>query len=261
MLQNRTMLITGIASERSIAYGIAKACHGAGAQLILTYQSDMLKQRVEKIAKSLNAYPPIELDVNNDNSLATLAERCQQYAPTLDGIVHAIAYAEKSQLEGEFTKNITREGFQTAHNISSYSFAAIAKQCTPLLSDTASLLTLTYIGSQRTMPSYNTMGCAKASLEAMVRYMAYDLGKDNIRVNAISAGGIRTLAASGIKGFKQLLKHQSHITPLKQTLTIDHIGQVALFLLSPMSCSVTGDIIYADNGFHLIGGALPQETL
>ena len=260
MLTNKTILITGIASDKSIAYGIAKQANALGAKLILTYQNDALKSRVEKLAESLNAYPPIPCDVADDASLEALPSLIRPYTDTIDGLVHCIAYADKSQLEGDFTKNITRSGFLQAQEISAYSFAALAKHTRSLLSSGASLLTLTYIGSSRAMPSYNTMGCAKASLEAMVRYMALDLGKDDIRVNAISAGAIRTLAASGIKGFKKLHKHQTNITPLKQALTTDQVGDVAAFLLSHMSRAITGEVIFADNGFHLIGAALPEET-
>ena len=259
LLQNKTLLITGIASERSIAYGIAKACAAQGAQLILTYQNEKLKTRVEKAAATFNAIATLELDVSSDDSLNAFYQDLKSVTPSLDGIVHAIAYADRSQLEGNIVDNMTRSGFLQSQDISSYSLAALTKICLPLMRAGGSVITLTYIGSQRAMPSYNAMGLAKASLESMVKYMAYGLGEQDIRVNAISAGAIKTLAASGIKGFKKLHKQQTEITPLKSALTIDHVGGTAAFLLSDLAAAITGDVIYVDNGFHLVGAPTITE--
>lgn len=254
ILKDKTFLITGIASERSIAYAIAKSAHEQGANLILTYQNEKLKTRVESAAEQFSASGVIKLDVSCDSQLDTFTKDLKGLAPDgIDGLVHSIAYADKNQLEGTILANMTREGFLTAQNISSYSLAGLTQACLPYLNANSSIITLTYIGSQRAMPSYNAMGLAKASLESMVRYLAFELGPKDIRVNAISAGAIRTLAASGIKGFKNLQKQQSQITPLKGTLTNDDVGKASIFLLSEWSSAVTGEVIYVDNGFHLVG--------
>ena len=254
ILKGKTFLITGIASERSIAYAIAQSAHEQGANLILTYQNEKLKSRVEAAAGKFGASAILNLDVSSDENMSAFADKLAALSPNgIDGVVHAIAYADRSQLEGTMLANMTRDGFLTAHNISSYSLTALTQACLPHLNENSSIVTLTYIGSQRAMPSYNAMGLAKASLESMVRYLAYELGSKNIRVNAISAGAIRTLAASGIKGFKQLQKQQSQITPLKGTLTNDDVGKASTFLLSDWSKAVTGEVIYVDNGYHLVG--------
>lgn len=254
LLEGKRALIVGVASNRSIAYGIAKAMHREGAELAFTYQNDKLKDRVEKFADELDSTIIIPCDVSKDDEIQAVFEHIDDYWDGLDILVHSVAYAPREQLEGEYLESVTREGFLMAHEISSYSFTALADAARPMMKGrNGSLLTLSYIGAVRAMPNYNVMGVAKASLEANVRYMAASLGPEGIRVNAISAGPIRTLAASGIKGLREFLEHVEKTSPLRRNVTIDEVGNVAAFLCSDYASAITGEVTYVDCGYNAIG--------
>ncbi|MBM4222828.1 MAG: enoyl-ACP reductase [Gammaproteobacteria bacterium] len=249
-VQNKIYLITGIASERSIAYGIAEVLSHYGAKLILTYQNERFRERVETYGHQWNTLATIECDVQNEASLAECIRAVESLECKLNGIVHSIAYADPEQLQGRFLDAITRDGFLKAHDISAYSFCALLKAFESfLVPNESAALTLTYLGSQRALPSYNVMGLAKASLEAAVRYTAANLGPSGIRVNAISAGPIKTLAASGIKGIKSMMEQAQERSFLGRNITTREIGETAAFLLSNYSSAITGQIIYADGGY------------
>ncbi len=255
-LENKRALIVGVASNRSIAWGIAKAMRREGARLAFTYQNDKLKDRVRKLADELDADSVIPCDISHDEPIR---EMCHAISDTWDGLdilVHSAAFAPREQLDGDYVSVTTREGFLTAHNVSSYSFTALGKATRPLMAGrNAAMLTLSYIGAQRAMPNYNVMGVAKASLEANVRYMAASLGGDQIRVNGISAGPIKTLAASGISGLKDFLHYAEHTSPLSRNVTIDEVGNVAAFLCSDLASAITGEITYVDCGYNIVGMA------
>ena len=255
LLEGKRALVVGVASNRSIAWGIAQAMKREGAEIALTYQNEKLRERVEKFAAQLDTEITVPCDVADDKQILDVFGHLDNYWDSLDILVHSIAYAPKDQLEGEYLESVTREGFLTAHEISSYSFSALADAARPMMrnSDGASMLTLSYIGAVRAMPNYNVMGVAKASLEANVRYMAASLGPENIRVNAISAGPIRTLAASGIKGLKEFLNQVEKVAPLRRNVTIEEVGNVAAFLCSDYASAVTGEITYVDCGYNAIG--------
>ncbi len=256
LLDGKRALIVGVASNRSIAWGIAKAMHREGAQLAFTYQNEKLRERVEGFAAELNSTITMPCEVASDEQIQAAVEQLNTHWDSLDILVHSIAYAPREQLEGSYIDAVTREGFLTAHEISSYSFAALAKAVRPLMQGrNAAMLTLSYIGAVRAMPNYNVMGVAKASLEANVRYMATCLGPEGIRVNAISAGPIRTLAASGISGLRDFLSHVEQVAPLRRNVTIDEVGNVAAFLCSDYASAVTGEITYVDSGYNAIGMA------
>lgn len=250
-LTGKRILVTGVASNRSIAYGIAKSMHKAGAELAFTYQNDKLKSRVEEFAADFNSKIILPCDVAEDASITNLFVELKKVWPKFDGFVHAIAFAPADQLDGDYVEHVTREGFKIAHDISSYSFVAMAKACRALLNPHSALLTLSYLGAERAIPNYNVMGLAKASLEANVRYMANAMGPEGIRVNAISAGPIRTLAASGIKNFKKMLTHCEQVTPIRRTVTTEDVGNSAAFLCSDLSSGVTGEILHVDGGFSI----------
>lgn len=250
-LKNKRILVTGVASNRSIAYGIAEAMHKQGAELAFTYQNEKLKSRVEEFAKEFNSSIVLPCDVAEDASIDALFAELKKVWPKFDGFVHAIAYAPADQLDGDYVNSVTREGFAIAHDISSYSFAAMAKASRSMLNSNAALMTLSYLGAERAIPNYNVMGLAKASLEANVRYMANAMGPEGIRVNAISAGPIRTLAASGIKNFRKMLTHCEQVTPIRRTVTIEDVGNTAAFLCSDLSAGITGEIIHVDGGFSI----------
>ncbi len=253
-LAGKRALITGIASERSIAWGIARAMAGQGAELALTYQNEKLQPRVEKFAQKLNASFVAPCDVSTDSEIEVLLDTVQNHWNSIDIVVHSIAFAPREQLEGLYLDAVSREGFLMAHDISSYSFSALARGFAPLLKErNGALLTLTYIGAMRSMPGYNVMGLAKASLEANVRYCAQSLGADGIRVNAISAGPIRTLAASGIRGMKTMMDYYEKISPLGRGVTIEEVGNAAAFLCSDLASGITGEILYVDGGFNSVG--------
>jgi enoyl-[acyl-carrier protein] reductase I len=244
----------GLASERSIAYGIASAMHREGAELALTYQNDKLKERVHKMADEWGSSIVVPCDVVDDQQINAVFDTLGQHWDGLDIVVHSVAYAPADQLGGDYLEQVTREGFKIAHDISSYSFAALGKAAYPLMQNRkGALLTLTYLGSLRAVQNYNVMGIAKASLEANMRYMAYSLGPKGIRVNAISAGPIRTLAASGIKDFRKMLAFNEKITPLRENVSIDEVGNASAFLCSDLAAGITGQILYVDGGFHIVG--------
>ena len=256
MLQGKRALITGVASNRSIAWGIAQAMHREGAELAFTYQNDKLKERVETFAAELGSTITLPCELTDDTQIANVIEHLGSVWGGLDILVHSAAFAPREMLEGNYLDNLNREGFLMAHDISSYSFAALAKAARPIMQGRkAAMLTLSYIGAVVAMPNYNVMGVAKASLEANVRYMAAGLGPEGIRVNAVSAGPIRTLAASGIKGLKGFLSQVEQHAPLRRNVTIEEVGNVAAFLCSDLATAVTGEITYVDCGYNIVGTA------
>lgn len=251
-LAGKKALIIGVASKRSIAWGIAQSMHREGAELAFTYQNDRLKDRVVEFAEELNSTLTFPCDVQHDSEIDTTMSALKDAWGTFDIIVHAVGFAPREQLDGDYLDCVTREGFQIAHDISSYSFAALAKAARPMLNENGALLTLSYLGSVRSMPNYNVMGLAKASLEANTRFMAHSLGPQGIRVNAISAGPIRTLAASGIGDFKKLLNYVADTSPLKRNVTIEQVGDTAAFLCSDLAAGITSQVVYVDNGFNSV---------
>jgi len=252
LMKGKRGLIMGVANERSIAWGIADALHKAGAELAFTYQGDTFKKRVIPLVQPLNPAALIDCDVSEQGSVDACFEELKSIWPTLDFLVHAIAFSDKEQLKGRYI-DTTPENFAMTMNISCYSFTAVANRAEKMMTNGGSLLTLTYYGAEKVMPHYNVMGVAKAALEASVRYMAEDLGKRAIRVNAISAGPIRTLAASGIGDFRYILKWNELNAPLRRTVTIEEVGNSAVFLLSDMGKAVTGECMHVDAGYHIVG--------
>ena len=254
LLSGKRVLVTGVASTRSIAWGVARAMRREGAELAFAYQNERLGERVGKLAAELGSTLAIGCDVSADDDVDRLFQRLGDTWPDLDGLVHAIAFAPREALEGSFLAGLDREAFRVAHDVSAYSFAALAGGGRELMrGNGGAMLTLTYLGSQRVFPGYNVMGPAKASLEATVRYLAEDLGPEGIRVNAISAGPIRTLAASGISGFRKLLDHAQRVAPLRRNVTIDDVGNAAAFLCSDLAGGITGETTFVDAGYHAIG--------
>ncbi|WP_338759143.1 enoyl-ACP reductase FabI [Massilia sp. METH4] len=253
-LQGKKILITGVLSNRSIAYGIAQACHREGAELAFTYVGERFKDRITDFAAEFGSKLVFDCDVASDEQIEALFRDLGQSWDSLDGFVHAIGFAPREAIAGEFLDGFSRENFRVAHDISAYSFPAMVKAALPLLKPGSSVLTLSYLGAVRAIPYYNTMGLAKASLEASVRYLAENLGQQGIRSNGISAGPIKTLAASGIKDFSKLLGFAASHAPLRRNVTIEEVGNTAAFLLSDLSSGITGDIIYVDGGFsHVMG--------
>lgn len=253
-LAGKRALIVGVASERSIAWGIARAMHREGAELALTYQGEKLEGRVRKLAAELGSSLVLPLDVGEDAQIDAVFAALGEQWGALDVIVHAVAYAPREQLAGEYIDAIDREGFRIAHDISSYSLAALARAGRPLMQGRAgAVLTLSYLGAVRTCPHYNVMGLAKASLEANVRYLAESLGPEGIRVNAISAGPIKTLAAVGISDFRKLLEHTAANAPLRRNVDIDEVGNAAAFLCSDLASGITGEVMYVDGGYSTVG--------
>lgn len=250
-LKELRILVTGVASKLSIAYGIAQAMHREGAELAFTYQNDKLKGRVEEFAAQLGSDIVLQCDVAEDASIDTMFAELGKVWPKFDGFVHSIGFAPGDQLDGDYVNAVTREGFKIAHDISSYSFVAMAKACRSMLNPGSALLTLSYLGAERAIPNYNVMGLAKASLEANVRYMANAMGPEGVRVNAISAGPIRTLAASGIKDFRKMLAHCEAVTPIRRTVTIEDVGNSAAFLCSDLSAGISGEVVHVDGGFSI----------
>ncbi|MEC5160463.1 enoyl-[acyl-carrier protein] reductase I [Janthinobacterium sp. CG_23.3] len=253
-LQGKKILITGLLSNRSIAYGIAKACHREGAELAFTYVGERFKDRITDFAKEFNSELIFDCDVSSDEQITAVFTDLATHWDQLDGLVHAIGFAPREAIAGDFLDGLSREGFKIAHDISAYSFPAMAKAALPMLRSGSSVLTLTYLGAVRAIPYYNTMGLAKASLEASVRYLAESLGQKGIRANGISAGPIKTLAASGIKDFGKLLGFAASHAPLRRNVTIDEVGNTAAFMLSDLASGITGEITYVDGGFsHVMG--------
>ncbi|SHN29348.1 enoyl-ACP reductase FabI [Rhizobacter sp. OV335] len=254
-LAGKRFLITGVLSNRSIAYGIARACRREGAELAFSYVGERFRDRVAEFAAEFDSTLLFDCDVASDEQIDAMFNQLGETWPQFDGFVHSIGFAPREAIAGDFLEGLSREGFRIAHDISSYSFPALAKAAASRLTPKAALLTLSYLGAMRSVPSYNTMGLAKASLEASVRYLAASLGPKGVRVNGISAGPIKTLAASGIKGFGKILDVVEQNAPLRRNVTIDDVGNVAAFLLSDLAAGVTSEITYVDGGFsHAMGG-------
>jgi enoyl-[acyl-carrier protein] reductase I len=253
-LSGKRALIVGLASNRSIAWGVAKAMQREGAELAFTYQNDKLRDRVEKMAGECGTEITVPCDVSNDEQIDAVFDHLDNYWDHLDIIIHSVAFAPRAELEGDYLESVSREGFRVAHEISSYSFSALAKAgCRMMEGRDGALLTMSYYGAEKAMPNYNVMGLAKASLEANVRYMAQSLGPDGIRVNAISAGPIRTLAAAGISNFRKMLDLMENTAPLRRNVTIEEVGNAAAFLCSDLASGITGEITYVDAGYNTTG--------
>ncbi len=253
-LHGKRALITGIISQRSIAWGIADAMHREGAQLAFTYVNDSLKSRVDEAANAFGSNIVLPCDVAHDDQIEALFANLGKHWDGLDILVHSIGFAPREAIQGEYLDNLTRENFKIAHDISSYSLSAMAKAARPLMKGRGgSILTLTYLGSDRAMANYNVMGVAKASLEASVRYLAYNLGAEGTRVNGISAGPIKTLAAAGVSNFRKMLEHVEQTSPLRRNVNIEEVGNVAAFLCSDLASGVTGEIVFVDAGFNIMG--------
>ena len=259
-LSAKKILVTGLLSNRSIAYGIAKAARREGAELAFTYVGDRFKDRVTDLAGEFGSDIVLPCDVSSDEQITGLFDALGRRWDGLDGLVHAIAYAPREAISGTLLEGLSRDGFRQAQEISAYSFPALAKAALPMMQGRAgAMLTLTYLGAERQIPHYNTMGLAKASLEASVRYLAADLGPRGIRVNAISAGPIKTLAAAGIAGFGKILKHVETFAPLRRNVTVEEVGNAAAFLLSDLAAGITADILYVDGGFNVVSVTIAEE--
>jgi len=259
-LAGKRILLTGLLSNRSIAYGIAQACKREGAELAFTYVGDRFKDRITEFAAEFGSELVFPCDVADDAQIEALFVSLREHWPSLDGLVHSIGFAPREAIAGDFLDGMTRENFRIAHDISAYSFPALAKAARPMLSPNASLLTLSYLGAERVVPNYNTMGVAKAALEACVRYMAGSLGSTGARVNGISAGPIKTLAASGIKGFGKILDFVAQNAPLKRNVTVEQVGNAAAFLLSDLASGVTAEVMHVDGGFSTVVGGMAAEA-
>lgn len=261
LLRGKRILVMGVLSQRSIAYGIARACAAQGAELAFTYQNARVEKRVAELAQAMGVTQVLGCDVSDDAQIAQMVDELARHWPRLDGLVHAIAFAPREAIAGDFLQGASREAFRIAHDVSSYSLIGVCRAAAGLMEGApASVLTLSYLGSERMVPSYNTMGLAKASLEAAVRYLAGSLSPRGIRVNAISAGPIRTLAASGIRGFSRILEHVERNAPIRRNVTIEDIGNVASFLLSDLSSAMTGELLYVDGGFHWMASGIGGDT-
>jgi enoyl-[acyl-carrier protein] reductase I len=261
-LSGKKLLITGVLSNRSIAYGIARACRQQGAEIALSYVGERFKERTAEFAKAFDSELIFDCDVGDDGQIERLMTDLSAHWPKFDGLVHAIGFAPREAIAGDFLEGLSREAFRVAHDISAYSFPALAKAALPFLNDNASVLTLSYLGALRTVPNYNTMGLAKASLEASVRYLAESLGSQGrgLRANGISAGPIKTLAASGIQGFGKILKVVAEASPIRRNVTIEDVGHVAAFLLSDLAAGVTAEITYVDGGFSQVVGGIAEPS-
>ena len=263
-LTGKKLLITGVLSNRSIAYGIAKACHAQGAELAFSYVGERFKDRITDFAAEFDSKLIFDCDVGSDEQIERMFAELSQTWPQFDGFVHSIGFAPREAIAGNFLEGLSREGFRIAHDISAYSFPAMAKAALPYLNDKSSLLTLSYLGALRSIPNYNTMGLAKASLEASVRYLAEAVGKlpdgRSMRANGISAGPIKTLAASGIKDFGKLLSRVADASPLRRNVTIEDVGNVAAFLLSDLASGMTAEITYVDGGFSQTAGLSADQV-
>jgi enoyl-[acyl-carrier protein] reductase I len=258
-LSGKKLLITGVLSNRSIAYGIAKACHAQGAELAFSYVGERFKDRITEFAADFDSKLIFDCDVGDDTQIEQLFAGLSSHWPQFDGFVHAIGFAPRDAISGDFLEGLSREGYKIAHDISAYSFPAMAKAALPFLRDNAALLTLSYLGALKVVPNYNTMGLAKASLEASVRYLAESLGPKKIRVNGISAGPIKTLAASGIKDFGKILSAVAQKAPIRRNVTSEDVGNVAAFLLSDLAGGVSAEIVYVDGGFSQVVGGISAD--
>ena len=261
-LSGKKLLITGVLSNRSIAYGIAKACHDQGAELAFSYVGERFKDRISEFAADFDSKLVFDCDVGDDAQIEQLFKDLSAHWPTFDGFVHSIGYAPREAIAGDFLDGLSREGFKIAHDISAYSFPAMAKAALPYLNDKSAVLTLSYLGAIRNVPNYNTMGLAKASLEASVRYLAESLGAKGrgMRANGISAGPIKTLAASGIKGFGKILSVVAETSPIRRNVTIEDVGNVAAFLMSDLAAGMTAEITYVDGGFSQGVGGIAEPS-
>jgi enoyl-[acyl-carrier protein] reductase I len=260
-LSGKRALIVGVASDRSIAWGIAQAMHREGAELAFSYVNEKFKERVQPLAESLGSKLTMQLDVTNDAEIDSAFAAIKQAWGSLDIVVHAVAYAPREALTGSFVESTSRESFKVAHDISSYSLTALARAAQPLMAGRAgAIVTLSYLGAVKSIPSYNVMGLAKASLEANVRFLAADMGPNNVRVNGISAGPIKTLAAAGIPGFRKMLGRVADVAPLRRNVTLEDVGNAAAFLCSDLANGITGEILYVDGGFSTVGMSFPQEA-
>ena len=260
-LSGKRALIVGVASDRSIAWGIAQAMHREGAELAFSYVNEKFKERVQPLAESLGSKLTMQLDVTNDAEIDSAFATIKQAWGSLDIVVHAVAYAPREALAGGFVESTSREAFKVAHDVSSYSLTALARAAQPLMAGRAgAILTLSYLGAVKSIPSYNVMGLAKASLEANVRFLAADMGPNNVRVNGISAGPIKTLAAAGIPGFRKMLGRVADVAPLRRNVTLEDVGNAAAFLCSDLANGITGEILYVDGGFNTVGMSFPQEA-
>ncbi|QRN05160.1 SDR family oxidoreductase [Legionella sp. MW5194] len=251
-LNGKKALIVGLASNRSIAYGIAKAFHEQGAQLAFTYQNEKLRERVETMAAEFGSSLTLPCDVASDQAIHAVFEQLSNQWDKLDIVIHSVAFAPADQISGDFVESVNREGFRIAHDISAYSLVALAKAALPMMTDTGSILTLSYYGAEKAVPNYNVMGIAKASLEASVRYLAASLGPKGIRVNAISAGPIKTLAAAGIKDFRKMQASYANATPMRRNVTAEEVGNTAAFLCSDLASGITAEVIHVDAGYHAV---------
>ncbi len=259
-MAGKRALIVGLASNRSIAWGISQAFQREGAELAFTYQTEKLKPRVEKMADELGSSLVYPLDVAYDEQIDALMDAISKDWDGFDVLVHSVGFAPREQLAGTYVESVTREGFQIAHDISSYSLAALAKAAMPMMENrNSAILTLSYLGAVRAVPNYNVMGLAKASLEANVRFLAADLGPKGIRVNGISAGAIKTLAAAGISGFRKMLTHMEKTAPIRRNVTIEDVGNAAAFLCSDLAAGIAGEIMYVDGGYNTIGMYLEDD--
>jgi enoyl-[acyl-carrier protein] reductase I len=260
-LAGKRALIVGVATDRSIAWGIAQAMHREGAELAFTYPNDRMKERVEPLAHSLGSKLTMQLDVTVDGQIDATFDLLKRELGQLDAVIHAVAVAPGEALKGSFVDNTSRDAFRIAHDVSSYSFTALARAAHPLMAGRqGSLLTLSYLGAERSIPGYNVMGLAKASLEANVRFMAADLGPRGVRVNGISAGPIKTLAAAGIAGFRKMLNRVAEVAPMRRNVTLEDVGNAAAFLCSDLAAGITGEILHVDSGFSTVGMSFPQEA-
>ncbi|MGV3739900.1 MAG: enoyl-ACP reductase FabI [Gammaproteobacteria bacterium] len=259
-LKGKKILIVGLASNRSIAYGIAQACHQQGAELAFTYQNDKLKERVEDMAAEFGSKLTYPCDVAQDEEITQVFEELGKHWSHLDSLVHSVAFAPADQIGGNYIEHANREGFRIAHDISVYSLVALAKAAYPMMENTqGSILTLSYYGAEKAVPNYNVMGIAKASLEAAVRYLAASVGPKGIRVNAISAGPLRTLAAAGIKDFRKMQAAYAAVTPLQRNITQEEVGNTAAFLCSPLASGITGEVVHVDAGYHAVTASSLDE--
>ena len=260
-LAGKRALIVGVATDRSIAWGIAQAMHREGAELAFSYPNDRMKERVEPLAHSLGSKLTMQLDVAVDEQFDATFDLLKREWGQLDIVIHAVAFAPSEAIKGSFVANTSREAFRIAHDVSSYSLTALARGALPLMSGRhGALLTLSYLGAVRSVPSYNVMGLAKASLESNVRFLAADLGPQGIRVNGISAGPIKTLAAAGIAGFRKMLNHVAEVAPMRRNVTPEDVGNTAAFLCSDLAAGITGEIVYVDSGYNSVGMSFPQEA-
>lgn len=261
MLAGKRALIVGVATDRSIAWGIAQSMHAQGAELAFSYANDRFRERVVPLAESIGSKLTMPLDVTVDADIDAAAARLQREWGQLDIMVHAVAFAPREAIDGSFTANTTREAFRIAHDVSSYSFTALARATAPLMRGrNGAMLTLSYLGAVRSIPNYNVMGLAKASLEANVRFLAYDLGPQGIRVNGISAGPIKTLSGAGVGGFRRMLNYVAKVSPLRRNVSLEDVGNAATFLCSDMAAGVTGEIMYVDSGFSTVGMSFADDA-